>query len=213
MSEQNHVFTTKTVFNGFEWADSASKPDKLTLHSSGFLQDESNDLYALRLKVKDNDTVEAAQDLFHGKGRSMFNATQGAGLYVSNTPKSLENSRIYYNKTNQDSALYLLRLDVAPEDMFDALEEKDNLDRNLKMARRVLFAAAWNPLPLPVSPKAFDTMYGDKKFVGFRPSGLQRIAAGSQEIETTDGETIATPLRHGLVRDLTVAEIVATKRS
>lgn len=213
-----HSFNPDSIFDGFEWRDNESKPDKLLLGEDGFLKDSQGRTYATRLKyAKADENTELTQtdELFHGNKPSWHNATQGKGLYVAPTPSALD-GKIYIDKGAEKSPdLYILRLNISTDEILDALErDDDTTSLSQQMAKRILFAMAWVPGLAWPTPRMYDAMYGDekyKKFISFRPSAMQRLAAKTSHITSNQGVNVKMPLRHGLIRDIAAAEIVAKK--
>lgn len=192
----------EVAFQGFEWNEEV--PETLSLSKEGFFADDDNWYMVRRVIVKDDEPeADAAEDLFHGTRPSWHNATQGAGLYTTNTVQAAEQVG-YVGMGEKNSRYYVLRVPKEDTLYLDATSPREGAGPRQKLARGVLSAMATLPgMPWPTT-KMYDWMYEDHDVVIFKPSAMQRRPAAK-----VDGEKI--PQRFAVLRHPDIAHIVGIR--
>lgn len=165
-------FSPEQVFHGVEW-QSGQQPKQVQLDShSGFMQDANDPsyLYAIRLSRHAIPLSSVTPTmLFNGtQSGKKWNATEGHGLYLTNTPQT--NKIMGLRHPNK----YIARVRLAPDEILAAHQSINQLPTHQKMAALLLRARGIMPgIPNP-GPANWDRLYGNAVAVSYPPLALAR---------------------------------------
>ena len=192
------TFSPNQVFPDFEW-QAGSRPEELCLNRAGFFEDEAGAWHLVRRAHTDLPLSEVVPaDLYSGTRPNYHNATQGAGLYFTNTVEAATNVIYAARAASQPRNLFIATVTPDPERLLDATNPLEGRKLREHAAAQLLRAMAVVPgLPWP-TPRMYDFMYDDNSLVVSKPSAMQRYRAG---MRAHIGREIVRP-RYAVVRDL-----------
>lgn len=198
-------YEKEEVFRDFTWT-SHDNQENLRLNEAGFFESESGDWLMVRRAScnKPLDEVEP-QDLFMGKGKNYYNATQGAGLYFTNTTSAATNVMYAARAKRQPQELFVARLEASsPDSILDTTNHLTGRKIRQHIGAGTVRAMALIPgMPWP-TPTMYDYFYGEVDAVITKPSAMQRYNPGLRE--RLPGETI--PARYAVIRNLGAISVI-----
>lgn len=160
------------IFDSFD--TNISIPEQLTIEPSGFLADD-NHVYAFRRSAY-RPAVQMGTELYNGKrtptgARPRFQATEGHGLYITNSPAATDVPGIY------GDTMYALRIPKNGVEWLDShnTSNHDNGQRIAAGLHRLRGSMIGVPNP---GPRGWDTLYGSAEVVSFAPMALARLIIG-----------------------------------
>ncbi|HEY1063935.1 MAG TPA: hypothetical protein VGE30_01420 [Candidatus Saccharimonadales bacterium] len=201
----NQPFDPEEVFPNFIWHDDA-RPDELRLNQAGFFESEDGAWHLVRRAHTDLPVSEVQpHDLYSGRGVSYHNATQGAGLYFTNTVEAATTVTYAARQARQPRNLYIATIKPDEAQVLDATNALKDRKLREHAGVQTLRVMAVVPGMLWPTPKMYDFMYDTNTLVIAKPSAVQRYKPGMRA--HINAETIRP--RYAIVRDLGALTIIA----
>ena len=151
MSETN-TFSPDQIFQNYELHPDM-QPGELYLNESGILQDDNHMFFFRRSSIDTPLSDAEPTDLYNGKSAAKtFNATEGHGLYVANTPDATRVPGI------KGDDMYCIRVPLEGTKVADTISGDDLTTNQQKAARLHKARSVVIGVPNPGTAK-WDTSY------------------------------------------------------
>ena len=200
-----NTFNTEEVFPGFSWQE-GTKPELLHLNRAGFFESDDGTWHLVR---RAQATAPAAEvkpsDLYSGSKVSYHNATQGSGLYFTNTVEAATNVVYTARAAKQPRTLYIASIAPDEDHVLDATNSVKDRRLRERMGAQMLQAMAVIPGMIYPTPRMYDYMYDRNSLIVSKPSAVQRYRPGMRAVI---GSEVVKP-RFAVVRDLSAVAINA----